>query len=424
MLGPALLVPLLLAAAPDYEAAARAVVAELSTGQHAKLVQRFAPPMARALPAPQVGAAWKSVTGEAGKFQKVLSVRPTPSPPYMVMDVECAFSKKALNVRVVLDGQLTVQGLFFSPAWNPPEGVDLKAFAERPVTVGSKALPLSGTLTLPSGKGPFPAVVLVHGSGPNDADESLGPNKLFKELAWGLASRGVAVLRYHKRTFEHRGKVSNADVPTVKEETIDDALTALDALAQQKEVDPKRLFIAGHSMGAWLAPRIAAADPRVHGAVMLAASARPQWHLVVEQLEYMKSLDPAPKPELEQALLKAKESKKKLDDPALKPTDVVDGIAGTYWLDMRGYDAAKVANALDRPLLLLQGGRDYQVTTTDFEAWKKALGGKKSATLTLYPELNHHFMPGSGKSTPAEYQVLNHVPPALLEALAGWLRSN
>jgi dipeptidyl aminopeptidase/acylaminoacyl peptidase len=221
----------------------------------------------------------------------------------MVMDVECAFAKKALNIRVVFDGHLLVQGLFFTPAWNPPPGLDPKAFTERAVTVGSKALPLSGTLTLPAGKGPFPGLVLVHGSGPNDADESLGPNKLFKELAWGLASRGVVVLRYHKRTFQHRGKV---EVPTVKEETIDDALSAVAELARTKEVAAGRIFLAGHSMGAWLGPRIAAADERIQGVIMLAASSRPQWHLVVEQLEYMQSLDGTPKPELDAALSNAR----------------------------------------------------------------------------------------------------------------------
>jgi hypothetical protein len=61
------------------------------------------------------------------------------------------------------------------------------------------------------------------------------------------------------------------------------------------------------------------------------------------------------------------------------------------------------------------------VTLADFEGWQKALALKKNATLRLYPELNHQFMPGSGKSTPAEYQLLNHVPPALLDDLAAWL---
>jgi fermentation-respiration switch protein FrsA (DUF1100 family) len=90
---------------------------------------------------------------------------------------------------------------------------------------------------------------------------------------------------------------------------------------------------------------------------------------------------------------------------------------------MRNYDAQKFAQALERPLLVLQGGRDYLVTLADFEGWKKALGSKKTATLKLYPELNHQFLPGTGKSTPAEYQTLGHVPPAVLDDLASWLRS-
>ncbi len=101
----------------------------------------------------------------------------------------------------------------------PPDYAVAGAYTEREVTVGSGEWALPGTLTMPAGPGRFPAVVLVHGSGPNDRDETFGPNKTFKDLALGLASRGVAVLRYDKRTKVYGAKIAPLKQFTVKEET-------------------------------------------------------------------------------------------------------------------------------------------------------------------------------------------------------------
>lgn len=405
----------------EFDAAARVVVQELSANQWSKVVARFAPVMAKALPQQGLERAWQGVIGQVGAFQRVDEVRQDAGqPPYTVVDLTCAFAKERLTVRVVLDGNLQINGLFFKPAWNAPPYTDATRFEERPLVVGTAQYKLPGTLTLPKGKGPFPAVVLVHGSGPNDADESLGPNKLFRDLAWGLATKGVAVLRYPKRTFEFRGRLSNADLPTVKEETIDDALSAVAALSTVKELDPKRLFIVGHSMGAGLAPRMATGDARVHGIVLLAGATRKQWYLVVEQRKYLASLAP-PSEAAAAAIREAEANAKTLDAPGLAKDAVVDGIPGTYWLDMREHDDVAIAAKLAIPMLVLQGARDYQVTMTDFAGWKKGLAGRPNVTLKSYPALNHAFIAGTGPSSPAEYEAPGHVAAEVIDDVAKWV---
>src|SRR5215471_14652653 len=150
---------------------------------------------------------------------------------------------------------------------------------------------LPGTLSVPKGEGPFAAVVLVHGSGPNDRDETIGPNKPFRDLAWGLASQGIVVLRYDKRTKVYPEKMRElVSTLTVKEEVIDDALNAVSLLRGIPGVNPQRIVVLGHSLGGYLLPRIGAADRGIAGLIMLAGMCRPFEDAILDQFSYIYSL--------------------------------------------------------------------------------------------------------------------------------------
>ena len=266
---------------------------------------------------------------------------------------------------------------------------------------------------MPKGGGPVPGLVLVHGSGPNDRDETLGPNKPFKDLAWGLATRGIAVLRYEKRNKVY-GKKILADpkleaTMTVKEETIDDAVAAAALLKKSKGVDPKRVFVLGHSLGGFLLPRIAlAAEPlEVAGFIGMAGLTRPLDDTIVRQMTYLYGLagntlsdeDRKRLQDIKDAVVKVKA----LRDSDKGSTTKLLGAMPAYWLDVRGYDPPETAKAVRKPMLFLQGGRDYQVQTVDLENWKKALGSRSDVEFRLYPKLNHLFYEGEGILIPLEY---------------------
>jgi len=133
---------------------------------------------------------------------------------------------------------------------------------------------------------------LVHGSGPNDKDESIGPNKIFRDLAWGLASQGICVLRYDKMTFKYGKQLTPEMVEkmTVKEEVIDDALIALKLISKTNDIDTKRIFLLGHSLGATVAPRIGLQDPDLAGLIIMAGLTRSLEDTLLDQYTYIYNL--------------------------------------------------------------------------------------------------------------------------------------
>jgi dienelactone hydrolase len=351
-----------------------------------------------------------SLRQQVGPFTSMLDERvTTPAAGVTAVALGCQFEKTALNVIIAFDGENKIGGLRMvpRPASNEePTSVPTSSrFKEESVTVGHGEWALPATLSLPSGR-IIGSVVLVHGSGPNDRDETIGPNKPFRDIAWGLADRGIAVLRYEKRTLQHGVRMAAAtEGVTVREETTEDAGLAAELLRSRKEVDPQRIFILGHSLGGTLAPRIANEAPSLAGIIILAGATRPLLDVAREQLIYLSSLTAgAPNPEESLQVLRKQAPE-------------------SYWKDLDAYQPAQVAATLRIPMLIMQGERDYQVTHADLEGWREALKGRNDVTIKSYPTLNHLFMPGEGKGTPAEYERAGKVAEFVLDDIAEWIRS-
>lgn len=416
-----------LLAQPPLAERARQAADLLLGGQYETLAQRFAPEMRKAVPPEALRQAVAPQLAALGAVRKIGQPEVSKAGSFELAVIPVEFERGALRLQMSFNAAGEIAGLFLRPpppSWQPPQYSRPDAFTERELTAGAEGWPLPATLSLPRGEGPFPAAVLVHGSGPNDRDESVGAAKPFRDLAGGLASCGVAVLRYEKRTRHYAARFAAAGI-TLREEVIDDALAAAELLRRTPGIDPRRVFLLGHSLGAWLAPLIAAEDSRLAGVILMAAPARPLEQLYVEQIRYILSLDPAPSPaaraKLEEAEREAAAVRKIRESG--QGSERALGAPRAYWLSFRGLDPLSAVARLPVPVIVLHGERDYQVTTEDFRLWRKALEGRHNAVLKLYPGLNHLFQTGSGASAPAEYERPGHVSAEVIRDLCEWLAS-
>ncbi len=416
----------------ELEALALRFVSVWSQGDYSTATGTFDETMLKMMPPEKMKEAWESLIARVGAFKGEIGTRTEEWNEYTIVFVTCDFEMSPVDIKVVYDGERRIAGLWFVPTeqtaaeYEAPPYVKPSAFSEEEVTVGSGEWELPGTLALPRGEGPFPAVVLVHGSGPNDRDETVGPNKPFRDLAWGLATRGIAVLRYDKRTKVHGTKMVMLGWGfTIAEETIDDALSAVDVLRGMERIDGDRIFVLGHSLGGMCIPRIGASDPDIAGLIVMAGSTRPLEDLLVEQYTYIFSLDDTISGEERAELDKIEAQAAAVKDPALSPDTPREslpfGSDPRYWLDLRQYDPAGTAAALTQPLMILHGERDYQVTMVDFENWKMALSSHADAVFKSYPSLNHLFIAGEGPCTPEEYTKGGHVAEEVVTDITDWI---
>jgi dienelactone hydrolase len=302
--------------------------------------------------------------------------------------------------------------------WELPSYVEADAFGEEDVELAG----VRGTLSVPRNGDGVPGAVLLSGGGPFDRDETVGPNKPLKDLAWGLASRGIAVARFDKVTHA-RPKLASTPGFTMTEEYVPPALAAVDALGKHPQIDAGRVFLAGHSMGGRVAPRIAQQNGSVAGLVLLAADTRPMHEAAIRVGRHLVAMDP----ETYKPLLAVFEQQAAaVADPDLSPNtpaeELLFGFPASYWLELREYNPVATAVKLARPMLILQGGRDYQVTVEhDLADWRSALQDRDDITIRVHDKDDHLFFPGDQPSTPNDYLRVQHVDPVVVDEIAGWI---
>jgi len=292
-------------------------------------------------------------------------------------------------------------------------------------TVGSP--PLRATLTLPAATGPFAVVVFMSGSGPNDQDETLGPDKPFRDLALGLAADGIATLRYDKRTRDYPHALNPATFTAV-DEYVPDALAAIAYLRRQPGIDPHRIIVLGHSQGGTFAPLVAQRSPALAGVILLAASVEPFGAALLRQTRYLATLPGAIGSQAAAALPRVEVTVGQLDGPSLAqdPPDTVlaGGVGPAYYLSLEHVDPVATARAIPQPLLILQGDRDYEVTVPDdLDVWIHGLAGRPQVTVHQFPAADHLFIDGTGPASPADQDTPAHIDPEVTAVIATWVHA-
>jgi uncharacterized protein len=347
------------------------------------------------------------------------------------VEIQLVFEKGMVPIIIRMNRFGKVDDFFVNPSTGPvakaPFYSDPDLFTEKEVVIGKGAFALPGTLSIPKGKGPFPVVVLVHGSGPLDKDETAFALKPFRDLAHGLASKGIAVLRYNKRTFEHTVKTSTDLNHTVDKETTDDALLATRFLKKESKIDKNRIYILGHSQGGMMVPQIINKDTKhnIAGAIVMAGPARTIQDVVLDQFEYLLSIGQLTPENYE--YLKAQFEM--LNDPNFSSENPPPGFQlgpAMFWDSFRKIKAAEMAASQTTPLLILQGERDYQVLShIEIPLWKQHLAKRNNVSYHIYPKLNHFFTEGEGeKSRPDEYFVPANIPEYVIKDITNWIQSN
>ena len=407
---------------------AEALFARILAGDESVL-ERATPELRATLDAKRLRAIVAGLRGQAGNPRGQLANRHDSRGGMEIITLTTAFERANIDVRLVFDSGGRLAGLSIRPAdtvaeYKPADYALPARFQTREVRVGAPGWLLPGTLAQPTGDGPFPAIVLVHGASPQDRDATVGPNRIFRDLAEGLASRGIAVLRYDKRTLAHEARVDGVAGFDIDDEVVDDAAAAVAWLRAQRGIDGRRVFLLGHGFGGMLAPRVARAAPELAGVVVLAGAVKPLEESIIAQTSYLAGYDGRIDDEerirmSELLALRARVRELQPGDPPL----VVAGSSApaSWWHSLRGIDPPTEAARLPMPVLALQGERDFQVTMEDFGAWQRAVAAQPRSRAVAYPALNHLFIAGTGRSHPNEYALAGHVAVEVIDDIARWI---
>lgn len=411
----------------EYIALANEFSKKLTLREYSDVYNSFDDTMKKAMDEAALQKSWIDTAGNIGKFESILKSSFQVTEGYAVVIDKLLFTERALDIRWVFNEKKQISGLFMQYVSMPPEPVSNDKFKEFLVEVGAEGYKMNGLLTLPNGVTKPPVVILVHGSGQSDLNETIGANRPFMDIAYGLAEQGIAVLRYDKRYFALPEKV-NADIGglTIQDEVLDDVSSIIALMKQDARIDPTRIFILGHSLGGMLAPKIAVDNTGdVAGIISMAGSVRKIQEIMYTQAEEKINTNTAITDEQKKNEIKAyREMVDQINSIDSPGYDAVMGYPASYWFSMNEIDSAGLAATMGIPGLILQGDADFQIPADiDLPLWKQALGTGPHVTYKLYTGLNHLMIKTNGKRDGTEYDIEGKVEQVVIDDIAKFVAS-
>ncbi|MHB1462240.1 MAG: alpha/beta hydrolase [Armatimonadota bacterium] len=395
---------------------------------------------------------WTGLTAKSGAFISQNSFNQIKRNGVTTVFILCKFEKAAWVMEITFDPKDEIIGLRYNlPEKNASEPVKAPAYAQKDrfdersvsfksgegkskdftlrvgnantasgVSFQNGVKTIEATLSVPHGEGPFPVVILVPDTFIEGA-RNLGVAKPLQDIAWGLASQGIAALRYDN-TLSNRQHVKSW---TVNEEVIDDVAAAMKSIQNEKTIDKHRIYVLGHGLAGYLAPRMGRDHQQIAGLIVMAGMARPLEDVISGSEKYKAlALEPTVSDYTKKSLLQLSQevARVKTIEPSSNASTVVLGLPVSYWRDLQGYSAVAVAKGLKQPMLIMLGGRDYIATNADLKLWKQLSASRANVAVKLYPDLNQLFISGKGMATPIEYGIYGNVPQQVVSDICGWIK--
>lgn len=355
-----------------------------------------------------------------GELVETQEMKTSNSDEYVIYSFPTIYENANVDVNVVFLGN-QIAGFNFGAFSGVEPEVSNGLFVEVELVANVNDMSLDGAFIKPSGVDTFPVVIIVHGSGPSSMNGSVGANTPYKDIAIALAEvGGVGSYRYDKSTYAYPEKFEGKQDLTVYEETINDVVLIAKMIEEREDVS--EVYILGHSLGGHLIPLIAK-ETNADGYIIMAGSYRPLQDLVLQQYHYLSNLDGEVTDEEQDNIDYIEEIVARFEDiDAVDDSEMLLGAYKKYWEFLINYDIKAEALAMDKPVFVVQGERDYQVTMEDFNLWKEV--GNDNFSFMSYPDLNHLMYPGEGAPNPSEYQVKSEISADLIKDIVNWIINN
>lgn len=373
---------------------------------------------------------WDALQMQFGDVSKMHESTSDQLDSLVVTRTKLDFENKSWVLKVVFNLEGKISGLFIEPPtmpYEPPIYANVDAFYEYKKTLPDPNFPVDGLLTIPKRKSKFPVVIILAGSGPNDKDLTIGSKRIYKDIAWGLASNGVAVFRFDKRTLTHGKAMDRKQDFSVDDEYTKDVNLAVKLMQSQAEIDPNEIYLLGHSLGGHLLPYLAGKVKGVRGFIGFGANYSGLPELIAYQADFLsQDLPDNQQKEYQELKQKALYAKDRFS-PNSPDDSLPAGLTAKYLLSLN--NAAPQHNLKyirKKPFLLIQGEKDYQVPTSELLKWQKAVYSLKNADVSFVTleNINHIGAEELGKMSPASYEKPGNVSPLLINEIARFIKTN